>query len=569
MFRVWNALFLFLPLHRVTIYELLGQLKPEDKNLSWPMWPFRLWQIEICYIYLGAGFGKLSSERWQDGEAMYHVSTKASLRIDGTKSHRSCRVLFHGVQNDRFSSYQVIHITDFFGGAFTPEIIYNRLGPLQILTYSSVALECLCSFLIWPLETRMITFWSIMGLHIGIELAMNMHCFEWLAMLGWLFFLVEPAREMPYKPSTLLSIVLTAGLIVAAFDTLPFDEFIFVTPRVMQRPMEQAMEVKEVLRTTFITPYLAPIGLQQHVWNMFCAAPDEVYVYEGAVTLMNGTKTTWARPAWDDLDWLQKKRWQRPMSYYDSVADGYASPVMESVVRGMALDYGIENVASIVLTVHTDVPPEHPPAHLGFWDVAKQPRERKRSKILFTLNLCDDLDARCEDWAEQGLCEDRDNWILMMNRCKSSCDFCFDTSDIRLNQRVAVIWPVDSQYYTATVLEIQNGRRYRLDFDDYEFEYERYEWLDRVDMRERKFKILNQDEDPEMTAPTPYRKEDAKRRTADDLTTPPKAVIPPNQNDVFERPIKLDVRVEHRMTLPLEPRHLQPIVREKAVKEEL
>lgn len=73
MFRVWNALFLFLPLHRVTIYEWMGGLTKEQKEMTWPMWPFRLWQIEICYIYLGAGFGKLSSERWQNGTAMYHV----------------------------------------------------------------------------------------------------------------------------------------------------------------------------------------------------------------------------------------------------------------------------------------------------------------------------------------------------------------------------------------------------------------------------------------------------------------------------------------------------------------
>jgi hypothetical protein len=367
-------------------------------------------------------------------------------------------------------------------------------------------------------------------------------------MLGWTFFLVEPAREMPYKPSTLLSIVLTLALIVAAFDTAPFDEFIFVTPRFMERPMQQAMEAKDLLREVFITPYLAPIGLQQHVWNMFCAAPDEVYVYEGAVSLRNGTKTTWARPAWDDLDWLQKKRWQRPMSYYDSVADGYAWPIMESVVRGIALDYGHENVASIVLTVHTDIPPEHPPAHLGFWDVARQPRERARSKVLFSLNMCDDLDPRCVDWAQRGMCEDDDKWTLLMDRCKRSCDFCFNTSDIRLNQRIAVIWPADGEYYIGTVLEIENDRRYRIEFDNYEFENERYEWLDRVDMRQRNFKILNEAEDPDMSAPTPFRK---------------------NQNGISERPIKLDVRVETMKKLPLEPRHYQPVAKEKAVKEEL
>lgn len=79
MFRCWNVLFLFLPLHRVTIYEWMGKLTEEQKQQTWPMWPFRLWQLEICYIYLGAGFGKLASERWQNGTAMYHVRSWVSL----------------------------------------------------------------------------------------------------------------------------------------------------------------------------------------------------------------------------------------------------------------------------------------------------------------------------------------------------------------------------------------------------------------------------------------------------------------------------------------------------------
>ena len=74
MFRVWNFLLLFLPLHRVTVFELFGSKdKNKKKEDSWPMWPFRLWQLEICFIYLGAGFGKLSNDRWLKGTALYHV----------------------------------------------------------------------------------------------------------------------------------------------------------------------------------------------------------------------------------------------------------------------------------------------------------------------------------------------------------------------------------------------------------------------------------------------------------------------------------------------------------------
>lgn len=81
MFRVWNFLMMFLPLHRVTMYDLLSsnnryRTRTEDptKGDSWPMWPFRLWQIEICFVYAGAAMGKLATDRWQNGVALYHVS---------------------------------------------------------------------------------------------------------------------------------------------------------------------------------------------------------------------------------------------------------------------------------------------------------------------------------------------------------------------------------------------------------------------------------------------------------------------------------------------------------------
>lgn len=100
MFRIWNFLFLFLPLHHVTIYDHFRHLfyyrhrteqpppPPPPPTISskdgsttiatttsetWPMWPFRLWQIEICCIYIGAGYTKLSTDLWSSGNALYSV----------------------------------------------------------------------------------------------------------------------------------------------------------------------------------------------------------------------------------------------------------------------------------------------------------------------------------------------------------------------------------------------------------------------------------------------------------------------------------------------------------------
>jgi hypothetical protein len=94
MFKIWNFLFLFLPLHRVTVYDhfrglFFFQARPDKttttttksidastvdtEDETWPMWPFRLWQIEICCIYIGAGYTKLASDIWTSGNALYRV----------------------------------------------------------------------------------------------------------------------------------------------------------------------------------------------------------------------------------------------------------------------------------------------------------------------------------------------------------------------------------------------------------------------------------------------------------------------------------------------------------------
>ena len=105
MFKIWNFLFLFLPLHHVTVYDHFCHLLSDPRNATigttittaateqhdthqqqqhhvvadddttWPMWPFRLWQIEMCCIYMGAGYSKLSTDIWYRGNALRHVRT--------------------------------------------------------------------------------------------------------------------------------------------------------------------------------------------------------------------------------------------------------------------------------------------------------------------------------------------------------------------------------------------------------------------------------------------------------------------------------------------------------------
>lgn len=65
MFKAFCMNFLFMPLHYTTIYDRFGRinLSPHDgTEMSWPMWPIRLFQMEIMFIYIGASLGKLDGE---------------------------------------------------------------------------------------------------------------------------------------------------------------------------------------------------------------------------------------------------------------------------------------------------------------------------------------------------------------------------------------------------------------------------------------------------------------------------------------------------------------------------
>ena len=62
MFKAFCMNLLLMPLHRRTIYDFFG-LRGDDKpDDSWPMWPIRLFQIEMSFIYIGASLGKIIGE---------------------------------------------------------------------------------------------------------------------------------------------------------------------------------------------------------------------------------------------------------------------------------------------------------------------------------------------------------------------------------------------------------------------------------------------------------------------------------------------------------------------------
>jgi Vitamin K-dependent gamma-carboxylase len=135
-------------------------LSSVEQSASWPMWPFRLFQIYMCIIYLGAGLCKLNTAPWQNGTALWW------LWYDGSFGR-------------------------FFPG-WVSEYFFNRMAIVKLQTWIALVIECSCMFTIWVPSLRWYTFLAVIALHIGIELALIMHAFEYLSVIGWISFFIYP-----------------------------------------------------------------------------------------------------------------------------------------------------------------------------------------------------------------------------------------------------------------------------------------------------------------------------------------------------------------------------------------
>ena len=501
MIPIWNFLFLFLPLHHVTVYDLFRKTRLNSKatdptKTSWPMWPFRLFQFEVCFIYLGAGFGKFAQTSWRSGNAMYHV----------------------------------IHQKDFFGGPWVPEFIFRRYGPLKIMTWASLFLECSSILLVWLPFRRMR--YSVVAamilLHVGIDLAMNMHIFEWLSIIGWCMFLFEPSAEphasfsVPRAAASTVKMAvwhrrwvingfLIFVLLIFFIDTFPLLNLYsstvivlypalksFVSSATWKRVSDGVTQL-ELYRTKrftnpFVRPYLDPLGLRQGEWNMYADPSDEFCRIETIISLYRNPPSSSESitsdiealedisilsPDWDTLTWYEKKRWQRPMTMYanlpefmclDCFANYQARQYMEQQ-SSQSKDVVTSDVsiASIALNKRCASPPP-PPTFDDWWnwtgwfyaDAKQTIFESKETESLIVLNLCNDLSDQCDSWKLAGFCdvvsdhhskrytlshEISDHFRFTMTQlCRRSCRWCAEDgydADVFLNgTRVSVVWPV-------------------------------------------------------------------------------------------------------------------------------
>lgn len=180
--KLYAFLMIFLPLDHYTIWSVLDRFKNnktstnnkqactrhrrqnqrrEQEDASPSMWPFRLIQLQLCFIYVSTVILKWTSQDWQSGHALYYV----------------------------------VQLDDMYGGFFNPQLLFGYLGTLKLLTYGSLLLETVAPILLWFDSCRILTLVAVILFHVSINASMNLNCFHSIMILGWLSFLAQPNRK--------------------------------------------------------------------------------------------------------------------------------------------------------------------------------------------------------------------------------------------------------------------------------------------------------------------------------------------------------------------------------------
>lgn len=373
-----------------------------------------------------------------------------------------------------------------------------------------------------------------------------MHCFEWLSILGWLFFLVERQQidvgsvsesnetitttkhlKSTSKSTSIATLTQTNTLkdsrwsrilinvfifivtVSFLFDTIPFVQFAGMLPSMGDTTdvLEHILLTLDDFRTDvaqpkYYEPYLFPLGLHQGTWDLFTGTNDHNYRFETIVTFENGTSVEHWSPDWGTMTWYEKKRWQRPMTFYENFAEHGCKDCYAVYIAQL---YG-PKVASVRINSHCEYPELEPPGNLFdmeyFFRPAKETLVRSPPEELFVLNYCDDTLDECEVYANRGRCRSRNDETLsgMVVHCRYSCRMCHNEADtLQVGARIAVYFAAHRQYVDGTVLDakvVQHIRQFLIEYDRF---HDTPKWTTSMSLRNRGLLILPYD-DAEMNA---------------------------------------------------------------------
>jgi hypothetical protein len=422
MFRMWVILFLFLPLDHCTIYDGFGfGSSSKQSSSSWPMWPFRIFQIEMFIIYTGASLGKLVVTSWQNGSAIYRLT--------------------YGIED--------------YPGIFNPDFIFARYGPLKLLCWSALVLEASCYILVWIPALRKLSVVLMISLHIGIDLSMNMHMFEWLSSLGWCVFLIQPAPAIPVKkkkkakedekkPSVdaeakstktpvgsffqkaLTNIFVASFIFTIAFDAIPYDDITPFLPKDLKPKWKEFAAKRKKLFDYHFDPYITPFGLSQGGdWGMYSNVHVELHDYRIDAKLANKTKVgnIWRSPDWFKMSNWERKFHSRLINYYDAVADNKAEllHLMELMTKAfLEQENIIVETLEFVRECRTHKLHKMTSSTGGFWDpVVKYPMSISYEDDIISVRVGDCQDALATDTCARLIKEQ--GCVSLLDKCRKSC----------------------------------------------------------------------------------------------------------------------------------------------------
>jgi hypothetical protein len=410
-------------MHTVTIFDSFGA-KLKSSTETWPMWPVRLFQLEMTLVYMGASMSKWTSRSWAQGTAMYWIS----------------------------------YTSDYYPGVFNPDFLFNRLWPLKIFCWSAIALETCGWSLVWIKPLRKFVIVLMFALHIGIDLTMNMYCFEWLALIGWTLFLIEPLPAVAAKeaaavtkkdddvkpavasgdetptPTTgsrilrqLANLLVVTLLTAFSVDALPVEDAQTLAPA-FAKPFLGVVEYNRAALYDAIEPWLVRLALHQGVWTMYTGEyPDSSNCYYHAeLYYTNETLVEWESPDWLAMPWWERKMRMRLMNYYDSGETAYAAASWVEFAKFLQKDKSNADEESFVTTVtmylrcDEGVEMEE---DVGWFDPVRQPMEEFTIPML-TLDVCRDDFDECGEWKEDDMCETEPDSMKLY--CQQTCELCED-----------------------------------------------------------------------------------------------------------------------------------------------
>ncbi len=120
---------------------------------SSPVWPLRMLQLQFSLAYLDTFLWKITGTKWLDGSAVYWA----------TRMHEFIR----------------FPLPPFLDNSFC----------LRFFTWATLLIEFSLSILVWFRETRYLVLLVGLGLHLGIDLFINLPVFEWVFISMFVLFI--------------------------------------------------------------------------------------------------------------------------------------------------------------------------------------------------------------------------------------------------------------------------------------------------------------------------------------------------------------------------------------------